>query len=156
MKQNVSAPTALIAIVLCAVLAVVLFGRREPQGGRPEDVFVLPFAPEVDANEVAALRAAVLPLGASVVFPPLPGDRSAGARIALVAPSGPAAAGGLRPGDLVVSFNGAGIAHPYALASAVAQAEAEQSNEVVIERAGEKQTLTLPGIRKMPTKEELF
>ena len=113
-KQNVSAPTALIAIVLCAVLAVVVFGRRAPQHHGSEEVFVLPFAPDVDGNEVAALRAAMAPLGATVVFPPLPGDRSSGARIAFVMPGGPAAAGGLMPGDLVVSFDGMQIPHPYA------------------------------------------
>jgi len=155
-KQTVSAPIALIAIALCAGLAVVLFSRQEPQNSAPEDVFVLPFAPPVDDNEVSALRKNMFPLGVSVIFPPLPSDRSAGVRIALVAPGSPAGTGGMKPGDLVLSFNGLATTHPFALASAIGQVEPEQSNEVVVERSGEKQTLVVSGIKRIPAKEEIF
>lgn len=156
MKQTVSAPIALIAIALCAGLAFVLFSRPEPQNSGPEDVFVLPFAPTVDDNEVSALRKSMFPLGVSVIFPPLPNDRSAGTRIALVAPGGPGATGGLKPGDLVVSFNGRKITHPFSLAAAVSRAKPEARNELVVERAGEEQTLVITGIKPIPSKEELF
>ena len=156
MKQTVSAPVALIAIALCAGLAFVLFSRSKPETTGAEDVFVLPFAPPVEDNEVSALRKSTFPLGVSVIFPPLPSDRSAGTRIALVAPGSPAANGGLKPGDLVLSFNGMETTQPFALGAALGLAEPETPIEVVVERGGEKQTLVVTGIKRLPVKEELF
>ena len=156
MKQTVSAPIALIAIVLCAVLAFLLFSRMEPPSSGPEEVFTLPFAPPVKEKEVNALQTSVFPLGVSVVFPPLPADRFAGARIGQVAPGSPAATGGMKPGDLVVSFNGQKITHPFGLANGISTAKPEESIEVVVEREGERQTLVVSGIKPMVTKKELF
>jgi len=155
-KQTVSAPVALIAIMLCAGLGIVLFGRPEPETIDPADFFVLPFAPPVEEAEQSALRKSLFPLGVAVVFPPLPADRAAGARIALVASGSPAANGGVKPGDLVLSFNGFETRHPYALGAAVALADPEKPSEITIERAGEEQTLVIVGIRPLPSKEQLF
>jgi len=155
-KQTVSAPIALIAIMLCAGLGIVLFSRPKPEAIDPADVFVLPFAPPVEEAEQSALRRSLLPLGVAAVFPPLAADRAAGARIALVAPGGPAANGGVKPGDLVLSFNGLDTRHPHALGAAVALADPEKPSEMTIERAGEEQTLVIVGIRPLPSKEQLF
>ena len=156
MKQTISAPIALIAIALCAGLAFVLFSRPKPETIGPEDVFMLPAAPPVDDKQVSALRKSLFPLGVSAVFPPLPGDRSTGTRIALLAHGGPAAAAGMKPGDLVLSFDGMKTTHPFALGAAIGRAEPEKPIEVVIERAGEKQTLVVSGIKPIRSKEELF
>ncbi|MCJ7750404.1 MAG: PDZ domain-containing protein [Armatimonadetes bacterium] len=156
MKQTVSAPIALIAIALCAGLAFVLFSQPKPETIGPEDVFVLPFAPTVEEAEQNSLRKGTFPLGVSVIFPPLPLDRSAGTRIAMVAPGSPAATGGLKPGDLVVSYNGRKITHPFTLSAAIGMAEPNKPIEVVIERAGEEQTLVVSGVKRVQAKEELF
>lgn len=155
-KQTVSAPFALITIALCAGLAFLIFSRPQFQAAQNQEVFMLPFAPEVNESEVASVRQALLPLGASAIYPPLPADRMKGARLAFVTNGSPAAIGGLRPGDLVVSFDGREIANPFALAGAASIAEPEKPIEVIVERGGEKQTLIVPGLRRIQTKEDLF
>jgi len=155
-KQTVSAPIALIAIALCAGLAFILFSRPKPATMGSEEAFMLPFAPSVEDKEVGLLREKMFPLGVAAIFPPLPLDRSAGTRIAMVASGSPAAAAGLKAGDLVVSFNGRQITHPFSLAAAVSAAKPDEPNEVVVERAGEKQTLVITGIKPITRKEELF
>jgi len=155
-KQTVSAPVALIVIALCAALALVIFGRREPEAIPSEEMFVLPYAPPVEDADLKALRTNLRPLGVSVVFPPLGDDRMRGARIALVMPGGPGAAGGLKPGDLVTSFNGRAINHPFALPAAVASADPDRPSEVIIERVGEEQKLVITGMKPMVPKGKLF
>ncbi len=149
MKQNVSAPVALIVIALCAMLAIAIFARPKAERITPEDIFVLPYAPNVDESSLKTLRQAVAPLGVAVIFPPLTGDRFAGARLALVAPGSPAGAAGLQPGDLVRTFNGLEIGNPFALAAAVAMADPEKPSEVVIERAGEEQEIVITGMKPL-------
>lgn len=156
MKQTVNAPLALIVVGLCAVLAFYLFSRPQFQPQGEDEVFVLPFSPPRDESEVQALRQMFAPLGVDAIFPPLPPDRQKGVRLALVAPGSPAGIGGLKPGDLVLSFNGEKIGSPFGLAGAIGSLGPEEPFELVVERAGEQQTLTIPGIRRMPTKEELF
>jgi len=145
-KNTVSAPVALIAIALAAAAAVLYFSRIAPAGATKEKVFVLPYAPPVDQNELSTLRKALAPLGVTVVFPPLQQDRFQGARLATVARNTPAYTVGLQSGDLVIRFGDQEIKTPTALAAMSANARPEDSYTVVYRRDGEEHETTVTGI----------
>ncbi len=63
-------------------------------------------------------------------------DGAAGALVTRVTPSGPAAAAGLRPGDVVVSFDGRPVADSRALTRMVGEAEVGASPVLEIVREG--------------------
>lgn len=146
MRQTVSAPVAVIVVVLAALAAVFVFGRQGPRREAEDEVFVLPFEPPVEDRELVALRKGTAPLGAFVVMAPVASDRFKGARVAMVMRGSPASEGDLRPGDLVLRFNDTQTTNPYALAAAIAKADPDRPNEVVVERAGEKKTLVIKGV----------
>jgi membrane-associated protease RseP (regulator of RpoE activity) len=145
-KQTVSAPVAIIAIALCALVALTIFTHRQPPAEEQQKVAYLPPAPPLDDQEVQALRKVLFPLGVATIMPPLATDRFKGARLALVASGSPAATGGLQPGDLVVEFGGTRVDNPYALAGMVAKADPKKTYDVVVERAGKKETLKVTGV----------
>jgi S1-C subfamily serine protease len=145
-RQTVSAPVAVVVVVFAAIAAVFVFGRQGPQRRAEDEVFVLPFEPPIEDRELVALRKGMAPLGAFVVMAPLVSDRFKGARVAMVVRGSPASEGDLRPGDLVLRFNDTKTTNPYALAAAIARADPDRPNEVVVERAGEEKTLIIRGV----------
>jgi S1-C subfamily serine protease len=149
-KQTVSAPVAVIVVVLVAVIAAAVFGRRDPGHAPDDEVFVLPYTPPVEDREIEMLRRGLRPLGIAVVMPPLVPDRLRGARIAVVGPGSPADEAGLRPGDLVLRFNDTETQNPYALATAVAEVDPDTVSEVVVERAGTEETFVVTGVTPLP------
>jgi serine protease Do len=77
-------------------------------------------------------------------------------RIAGVAPGSPAAAAGLRPGDLITSFNGQPTGNPYALIAALGKVDPERDNAALVERAGEEQTVVITGVRPLAPEERVL
>jgi serine protease Do len=61
-----------------------------------------------------------------------------GALIGAVEPNGPAARGGLQPGDVVIDFNGRAIAQPRDLAEAVAEVRPGSATTVTVLRNGQR------------------
>ncbi len=151
MKQKVSAPAAVIILALAVLVSLFIFSR--PQPAPPDEVFMLPPAPPVEDSELTALRQGVGPLGIALVMPPLGDDRFKGARVAAVAPTGPAGKAGMKAGDLITEFNGAKVTQPFTVAGMVMKADPNKPNEVVVQRAGKEQKLTITGIVMMPQKE---
>jgi len=145
---------AIIAIALCALIALTIFTHRQPPPVE-EQVFYLPYAPPVEDQEVQALRKALLPLGVAAIMPPLAADRFKGVRLALVASGSPAATGGMQPGDLVVEFGGEKVNNPYALGGLVMTADPKKTYSIVIERAGKQQTISVTGIESREPKSPL-
>lgn len=68
------------------------------------------------------------------------GDR--GAVVTRVTPSGPAAAAGLRPGDIVLSFNGREVSDSRALTRMVGEAQVGAQTPIEIVRDGQRLTIT--------------
>jgi type II secretory pathway component PulC len=146
-RQTVSAPVAIIAIALCALVALTIFTHRQPPP-QEDKVVYLPPSPPLDDQEVQALRKATLPLGVAIIMPPLATDRFKGVRLALVASRSPAATAGLQPGDLVVEFEGQRMDNPYAFASLVMAMDPKKTYDIVVERAGKKETLKVTGVER--------
>jgi S1-C subfamily serine protease len=145
-RQTVSAPVAVIVVALVAAIAVFVSSRQGPHPPPADEVFFLPPEPPVEEAELLALRRGTAPLGAFAVMPPLGPDRFRGTRVAMVAPGSPAAKGGIEPGDLILQFNDTVTAHPYALVAAIVAVNPDTVNEVVVERAGKEETLTVTGV----------
>lgn len=149
MKQNVSTPVAAIVLALVILLSVVVFGRPRAGAGGKEQ-FVLPYAPPSDEGELATLRQGLEPLGIACLMPPLAGDQRKGARVALVAPEGPAGRGGMKPGDLVTSVNGIKVGGPYVIVGALRRADPKKPNAFVVIRAGKEKKLVIAGWMPAP------
>jgi putative serine protease PepD len=66
-----------------------------------------------------------------------------GARVGEVTPDGPAAAAGLRPGDVVVEVAGARVSTPDDVAAAIESRRPGEPVEVVLERGGDRSTVTV-------------
>jgi membrane-associated protease RseP (regulator of RpoE activity) len=145
-KNTVSAPVALLVIALATAAAILYFSRAQPGEPAEPDVFVLPFAPPVEDAEVADLRRALLPMGVTVVHPPLTEDRRRGARLGSVSHNSPAQLAGLQGGDLVTRFDDTPIVQAFALAGMVGRAQPDESYTVVYRRAGEEHEATITGI----------
>lgn len=163
MRQNISGSVAVLLIILAVAGAFVLFNREElaPPGvglhhhGEEEPQQPLPWSPPVQDGEMDRIRRGLLPLGIAVVFPPVAADKGQGVRVAVVAPGSPAERGGLRAGDLLKSFNGQHMFHPFAVAVALEQVDPEIENEVVIVRGGEEEQLVIVGVKPLPPEERL-
>ncbi len=149
MKQNVNAPIAAIIIVVAIIVSVGLF--RGSRGMLPEEkTLVLPYEPPVEDSEVNALRQGLAPLGIGCVWPPLANDRFRGARVALVAATGPAGRAGMKAGDLIVKINGLTITSPMTVAAALQRADRKKPSAVVVVRAGKEQVLSVSGLMLPP------
>jgi putative serine protease PepD len=75
-----------------------------------------------------------------------------GAQIASVVPGGPAATGRLRVGDVIKSVDGRRVTDPAQLSTLVSGSQPGQRVAVVVERAGQKQTLQVTlGVRPQTT-----
>jgi S1-C subfamily serine protease len=152
-KQKVSAPVAAIIFALVILVSLVIFNR--PQPAPPDEVFTLPPAPPLEDSELSALRQGLAPLGIALVMPPLGDDRFKGARVAAVAPSGPAGKGGMKAGDLITEFNGVKVTQPFTVAGMVVKVDPNKPSEVVVQRAGKEQKLTITGIKVLPPEERV-
>ncbi|MEQ1944386.1 DegQ family serine endoprotease [Mesorhizobium sp. VNQ89] len=73
--------------------------------------------------------------------------RPVGALVSSVEPDGPAAKGGLRAGDVVLSMNGGAIEHSDALAYRLATQSIDTTVELTVLSQGEEKTLTVQLIR---------
>jgi S1-C subfamily serine protease len=153
-KQSVSAPAAAV-VLLMGVLGFFVVFNRAKLAPEPEAPTVLPWSPPLEPRELNQVRQGLLPLGVRVVMPPLASDRFKGVRVALIAAASPAAEGGLQAGDLIVSFDGRHMSHPYALTGLLGRASPDRTYEVVIVRAGEEKTLQITGVTPLPPEEQI-
>ncbi|MBY0564260.1 MAG: trypsin-like peptidase domain-containing protein [Hyphomonadaceae bacterium] len=78
-------------------------------------------------------------------------DGATGAVVTRITPNGPAAAAGLRPGDIVVRFNGREVADSRALTRMVGEAEIGANVAIEIVREGERQALSVQIARLQET-----
>jgi len=153
----------LVAILAVLFVAFVFFSRAEwaPAGvgvhhhGEEEETVPLPWSPPVDQNEQRTLRKGLLPLGILAVFPPIGEDRGKGVRVAAVAPEGPAGKAGLQPGDLITSFGGKRLSHPWSLVGALSAASPQGKYEMAVVRAGKERKLVVTGITPLPPEERV-
>lgn len=146
MKQNVSAPVAVIVIVLAISVALVVFSRVSLAPPETQEE-ALPQTPPSDPAELMEVRQGLAPLGITAVVPPLQEDRRKGARVASVAPGSPADRAGIVVGDFITSFDGRKLIHPLALASLMPEVSAGARYEAVIVRDGKEQTVLVEGIQ---------
>ena len=159
MKQQVSGPVALLAVLLTLVVAAIIFHNPKLAPGsvglhsHGSETEQLPYEPEVNERELSALRQGLQPFGIAVVYPPLAEDRRQGARVAFVAPSSPAGKAGVKAGDLVVSFGGKPVAYPQALIGALREVKPEGKYELEVVRASKTQKLAITGIVPLPPEE---
>lgn len=77
-----------------------------------------------------------------------------GVVVSEVLPKSPAASAGLKPGDVIISFNGKPVSRPNQLQGYVEQAEIDGRHTMVIKRDGKQMTLDVV-TREQPTKMEL-
>ena len=162
MRHNVSGPIVALAILAVLVVGYMLFSRPElaPPGvgvhsHGEEETPDLPSPPPVEASELQSLRKGLLPLGIAAVFPPLMEDRRKGVRVAGVAVGSPAEGAGLRPGDLIKSFNSVEVPHPWMLVGLLEEVEAEREYGAIIVRDGQEQKVMIGGIRPLPLEERV-
>lgn len=160
MRHNVSGPIVALAILGILVVGYLAFNRPElaPPGvgvhsHGEEETPDLPWSPPVEASELQSLRKGLLPLGISAVFPPLGEDRGKGARVAAVGMGSPAERAGLRPGDLIKSFNNVPLSNPWSLVGPLEEVKVGEEYEVVIVRAGEEMKVVVSGVRPLPLEE---
>jgi len=102
-SQNVSAPAAVIVIVLALVISFLVFNRPAPENAplaRP-----VPEPPPVEDQQLTDMFKGLSPLGIAAVTPPLQEDRMQGVRVAMVANDSPAHRAGLQAGDFIVTFD---------------------------------------------------
>ena len=82
-------------------------------------------------------------------------DRPRGALVVDVAEDGPAAQSGLRPGDVVLAFNGAAIEHPDALGYRLATQPIGSSAKLTLLRQGAEQDVDISLVRAPEGGEEI-
>jgi len=152
--QRVSAPITVIILAFVALVGFALFSQYKPKPV-DEPVYPRPYEPPIEQEEITSLRTGVAPLGITIVVPPLESDRFQGARVATVRSSGPADKAGIEPGDLITSVDGHKVTHPFAVGGILSQSDPDQPCEIVVERAGEKYTTAVMGI-KLPEKKDRF
>lgn len=151
MKQQVSAPVAVIVVILALIVFAALF--HNPRLAPPETVEPgAPPEPPINNQEVVSARQGLRPLGVVAVLPPLVEDRRKGVRVAAVAPNSPADCG-VKVGDRIESFAGHTTVHPMGLAGQVNQVKPDQKSKLVVLRAGKNLTLTVTGIVALPPEE---
>lgn len=78
-------------------------------------------------------------------------DEGAGARVGSVAPGGPAAAAGLKPGDIVTRINGAQVKDSRMMQRLVVEAEVGQVLRLDLTRVGRAATMAVPVARRKET-----
>lgn len=78
-------------------------------------------------------------------------EGTSGAVVTRITPNGPAAAAGLRPGDIVVRFNGRDVSDSRALTRMVGEAEIGANIAIEIVRDGERRTLAVQIARLQET-----
>ena len=147
-KQNVSGPIAVV-VVLVALAAFFVFFSRAQWAPPPKVTLTPPPSPEMGPDDLEVATRWLLPLGITGVVPPIVEDRRRGVRVASVRPSSPAGEAGIQPGDLVLEYDDVLTVHVYALASALAESAPDQSYDVLIERAGQQQTVVVSGVRPL-------
>lgn len=147
-RHGVSVPVAIIVVLLALAASLAAFSRGE-LAPKAAPAPPLPNAPEMKDADRADIAKGLSPLGVAVVMPPLGHDRFQGLRVAAVSPNSPGAKAGLQPGDLIVSFSGVKIENQYTLMAALEHTDPEKEYEVVIERAGERQTLKVAGVKPL-------
>ncbi len=155
MKQNVSGPIAAVVLLVALAAFFVFFSRA--QWAPPEKVAPAPPPrPEMGPDDLAVATRGLLPLGVTAIVPPLVADRRRGVRVASVRSGSPAYEAGLEAGDLILEFDDAQTLHVYMLAAVLTQTDPDQSINVLIERAGEEQTLVVTGVTPLAPEQQVF
>lgn len=155
MKHNVSGPVAAVVLLVALTAFFVFFSRA--QWAPPAKVaFAPPPSPEMGPDDLAVATMGLMPLGITAIVPPLLEDRRRGVRVASVRPGSPADEAGLQPGDLVLGFEDVQTVHVYILASALTETTPDQSTNILIERAGEEQTLVVSGVTPLTPEQRAF
>lgn len=155
MKQNVSGPVAAVVLLVGLAAFFVFFSRA--QWAPPRKVaFTPPPSPEMGPDDLAAATRGLLPLGVTGIVPPLLADRRRGVRVASVRSGSPAHEAGLQAGDLILAFDDMETPHVYMLAAVLTETAPDQSTNVLIERAGEEQTLVVTGVTPLALEQQVF
>jgi S1-C subfamily serine protease len=140
-------------VILFSLLVFALVFSRAEWAPKEKPLPALPREPPVNEQEVEQSRQGLKPLGVVAVLPPLMEDRRQGARVAMVMPGSPAEKAGVRPGDLITSFDGAKVTHPLGLAAVLNSVKPGQPHKLVVLRDRKEQTLTVTGITPLPPEE---
>jgi len=154
-KQNVSGPVAAV-VLLVGLAAFFVFFSRAQWAPPPKVALTPPPSPEMGPDDLAVSTVGLLPLGITGIMPPLLEDRRRGVRVASVGPGSPAAEAGLQPGDLILEFDDVQTAHVYMLAAVLSEMTPDQSVNVLIERAGQQQTLVVIGVTPLTPEQRAF
>ena len=155
MKQNVSGPVAAV-VLLVGLAAFFVFFSRAQWAPPPKVALAPPPSPEMGPDDLAVSTVGLMPLGITGIVPPLLEDRRRGVRVASVRPGSPAAEAGLQPGDLVLEFDDVQTAHVYMLAAVLSEMTPDQPVNVLIERAGQQQTLVVMGVTPLAPEQRAF
>jgi len=151
-QQKVSGPAAVAVIGVALVLFAVVFGRSS-LAPKEEPAFVLPPEPPLGSQDIAIMRQGLEPLGITAILPPLLEDRRQGVRVASVKPGGVGEAAGLKPGDLIASFDGQPVAHSVYLVMLVNGSKTGVAHSLTVVRAGKQQMLRVEGLAPLPPEE---
>lgn len=155
MKHNVSGPIAAV-VLLVALTAFFAFFSRAQWAPPPKVAIAPPPSPQMGPDDLAVATRGLMPLGITAIVPPLLEDRRRGVRVASVRSGTPADRAGLQPGDLVLEFDDVQTVHVYILASVLAETTPDRSTNVLIERAGEEQTLVVSGVTPLAPEQRVF
>ena len=157
MKQNVSAPVAIVVIALIVVGSAIYFSRPQSGASSGEKQFVLPPGPpQIDEEHTKLLHEALDPVGIACLMPPLATDRFKGARVAMVGPGSPAESAGVKPGDLITRFGDAQVASPFDIIGAVMRVDPKKPTPVVVVRAGKQLDIAIAGLKPLKQPERVL
>jgi S1-C subfamily serine protease len=143
-------------VLLVALAAFFVFFSRAQWAPPPKVALAPPPSPQMGPDDLAVATRGLMPLGITGIVPPLLEDRRRGVRVAFVIPGSPADRAGLQPGDLVLGFDDVQTVHVYILASALAETTPDRSTSILIERAGEEQTLVVSGVTPLTPEQQAF
>lgn len=152
-SQNVSAPAAIIVIVVALIILFAVFNHPAPEAIQPS--VQVPEPPPVDERQISDMYKGLSPLGIVAVFPPLLEDRLQGVRVVAVVKDTPAARAGLKPGDFIATFDQKYLVSPDALTYLLARVEPKKTYQMQVTRSGKTMKLPVTGITPLPPEERV-
>lgn len=154
---------AFLLLVAAAATSVLLFGCAAPKQAAPTTGSLTPTSPgtpqgaggpaPTDASGGSTrdqmrawVQSSIEGLGVGLQLPIPQGVKGKGVPVATVKENTPAKRGGMRAGDIVVSFNGKTVTSPRDLAMLIGEAKPSTRYPVIVARGGKQVTLQLSGV----------